>query len=277
MDAYAAGGNRIRRLDLSTGEILCEASIGGCSAVCACAETVYAAGEEEGVIYRLDKRLLPCGVCAGGPGMRALSVSRDGERLFALLSDADGVMMLSGQDGSPMIFARAGVAPAGMRLDDRKELLLVAGGRDGCAWLLCAKTLSTLCSFRGEGVCCDALCCGSRICALLLTPSLHTRLAVWERSGGCRQICFPGEPGSLMLRDKLLFVSAGQWLYALDMRQLRLVDRRFLENGPGRLMDVGKTLLLCPAKEALYDLDDCRKICLCDQVRDASIIQDWRG
>ena len=274
MEAYAAGGNRIRRLDLDTGEILCEALIDGCSAVCACAETVYAAGKKEGVIYRLDKRLLPCGVCAGGPGLSALAVSRDEKRLFALLSDADGVLMLSGHDGAPMIFARTGVTPVGMRLDAQGELLLVAGGRDGCAQLLCAKTLNTLCSFKGEGICCDALCCGNRICALLLTPSLQTLLMVWERSGSYRQICFPGAPGSLVFRDQLLFVSAGEWLYAFDTRRLRLVDRRFLENGPGKLIDAGKLLLLCRMKEMLYRVDDRRETCLCDQVHDVSVIQD---
>lgn len=274
MDAYAAGGNRIRRMDLNTGEILCEASIGGCSAVCACAETVYTAGKEERVIYRLDKRLLPCSVCAGGPGISALAVSGDGERLFALLSEADGVLMLSGRDGSPMIFARAGVTPAGMRLDVRRQFLMVAGGRDGCAWLLCAKTLNMLCTYRGEGICCDALCCGSRICALLLTPALHTRLMVWEKSGGCRQICFPGEPGSLLLRDQQLFVSAGQWLYVLDARQLHLVERRFLEHGPGRLIGAGKVFLLSPAKETLYRLDTGAETYLCAQAKDAVIMQD---
>jgi len=131
--------------------------LAGCGALCARRGSVYAAGEEEGVIYHLDAAsLLPCGVYAGGPGMRALCLSADAERLFVLLSDADSVLMLCARTGAPMVLARAGVHPQSMRLDDTGKRLVIAGGRDGCVHLLCAGTLRRLARYPAEGFCADA-------------------------------------------------------------------------------------------------------------------------
>lgn len=138
-------------------------------ALCAGRGVVFAASDEDNAIYRLDAHtLLPTGVYAGGPGMRALCLSADGERLFALLSDADSVLMLSGRDGAPMLLARVGVSPQSMRMDDTGERLVIAGGRDGCAHLLCARTLRLLAQFPAEGFCADAACRGRRVHALRL-------------------------------------------------------------------------------------------------------------
>ena len=248
-----------------------ETAIDGCGAVCAGAGSVYTASEKDGVIYRLDEKLLPCGVYAGGPGMSALRITKDGERLFALLSDADSVLMLGGQDGLPMFLARVGVNPRQMRLQEGGRYLTIAGGRDGSATVLCAHTLKPLCSSTEEGVCCDAMLLDGCLYALRLTPALDTCLSRWDEQGKCRHLFLPGEPGSLCRRGNALLVSAGQWLYAIETAQMRLKKKRFLSGFPGRLISAGKTLLLlCPGDETLYRLDMHGKRKFCSMALDAA-------
>lgn len=146
-----------------------ETPLPGGGALCAGQGGVYVSSDEERTIYHLDAdTLLPRGVYAGGPGMRALCLSRDGERLFALLGDADSVLMLCARSGAPMLLARVGVSPQNMRLDDTGERLVVAGGRDGCVHVLCAHTLALLARYPSEGFLADAGMRNGRVRALRL-------------------------------------------------------------------------------------------------------------
>lgn len=152
-----SGGGKLRTFiwpELAAGA---QTPLPGSGALCAGQGSVYVSSDEERTIYHLDANtLLPCGVYAGGPGMRALCLSPDGERLYALLGDADSVLMLCARTGAPMLLARVGVNPQNMRLDDTGERLVIAGGRDGCAHVLCAHTLALLARYPSEGFLADA-------------------------------------------------------------------------------------------------------------------------
>ncbi len=164
-----SGGEKLRTFDLPGLFPGKETPLPGSGALCAGQGGVYAASDGESAIYRLDANtLLPCGVYAGGPGMRALCLSADGERLFALLADADSVLMLCARTGAPMVLARVGVCPQSMRLDNTGERLVIAGGRDGCAHILCSRTLRLLARHPSEGFCADASVRNGRIRALRL-------------------------------------------------------------------------------------------------------------
>lgn len=164
-----SGGEKLRTFGLPGILPGKETPLPGSGALCAGQGSVYAASDGESAIYRLDANtLLPCGVYAGGPGMRALCLSADGERLFALLSDADSVLMLCARTGAPMMLARVGVCPQNMRLSGEGERLVIAGGRDGCVHILCSRTLRLLARYRAEGFCADASVRDGRIRALRL-------------------------------------------------------------------------------------------------------------
>lgn len=164
-----SGGGKLRAFDAQGLRLVMETPLEGSGALCAGRGFVLCACGAERVIYRLHAQtLLPQGVCAGGPGMRAMCLSGDGERLYVLLSGADSVLMLSGKDGAPAALARVGVNPQSMRLDDTGERLIIAGGRDGCAHLLCARTLRLLRRVEFGGFLADASCRGNRVRAMRL-------------------------------------------------------------------------------------------------------------
>ncbi len=270
-EAVVSGGGKLRVLSLACGEVKQEAAISDCGAVCPHAGGVFAASGRDGVIYRLDGRLLPCGVYAGGPGMRALCLSGDGERLCVLLGEADSVLMLNGHDGSPLLLARVGASPCRMRLDDAQGHLIVAGGKDGSASVLCAATLRTFCTLREEGVCCDALRTGGRLCMLMMTPSMDTRLVVHEAQGDRWQIGLCGLPGSMCARGRALLLTAGEWLCSVDPVRRRVCRKTRMPGAAGRVVPAGEgMLLLCPLEETLYLFGGGEPRLLLTGVRDAA-------
>lgn len=164
-----SGGGKLRVFDARRLFLLGESPLEGSGALCAGKGCVFCAGDRDNAVYRLcAKTLLPLGVYAGGPEVRAMCISRDLTRLYVLVSGADSVLMLSACDGAPMMLARVGADPQNLRLDDTGERLVVAGGRDGCVHLLCARTLAPLLCFRGAGFCADAVARKGRVRALRL-------------------------------------------------------------------------------------------------------------
>lgn len=267
-----SGGERLGIVSLRQEKLVKETPLEGCSAVCLSGKMVFAAGENDRAVYRLDENLLPCGVYAGGPGMGAVCISGDGQRLYVLLRDADSVMMLNASDGSPMFLARAGVSPMAMHLEENGRCLIVAGGKDGQAMLLCPHTLRSLHSVREEGICLDALLFGDTLCMMSMTEALHTQLTLRRMPGLRRTFLLPGMPGSLCAAGDELFVSTGDGLYVFDAGAMRL-KRRMTSGGIyGKLLKAdGRLLLISAVHEALFLADGCRMRLLCRNVRHASV------
>ena len=164
-----SGGGKLRLFGGAKTAPSWETPLAGSGALCAGGGWIFAASDEENAVYRFRQdTLLPKNVLAGGPGMRAMCLSRCGRLLFVLASDADSVLMLGAQDGVPLRLARVGVCPQSLRLDDTGRYLVIAGGRDGCAHLLCARTLKTVHRETCGGFCADAVCRGGRIRTLCM-------------------------------------------------------------------------------------------------------------
>lgn len=251
-EVLVTGGDRLQRWSLRENRAIAEATLEGSGALCTCGGMVFVAGDQDGAIYRFDERLLLSGIYAGGPGMCAMCASVDTERLYVLLADANSVLMLRAADGMPMFLACAGNQPRRMRLNDAQGTLVIAGGEDGCARMLCAHTLHLQRAVREEGVCCDALAYGDRLYMLMCTPTLGTHLI--QRGGGDRrEIALRGMPGSLCMAQGMLLVSAGEWVYAFELDTLHLRHKAFCASHSGTLICRGQQcLLLCPARETLY-------------------------
>lgn len=271
-EALVSGGDRLRWISLSQGDVLAETTLEGCGAVCVHGEIVFAAVRGEEAIYRLDERLLPSGIYAGGPGMRTMCVSPDGERLYVLLADADSVLMLAAASGAPQLLARAGVNPRQMRLDAENELLVIAGGGDGCAHLLEARSLRLLRSIREEGVCWDAVPLDNVLYLLMLTPALTTLLVARSEREGRQCVALAGTPGSICrVADGMLWVCAGEWLYAVDPHTLRVARKTFAGSHAGKLIGIGRRcLLLNPVSERLWLLGMGQRRLLCRDAQDVA-------
>lgn len=270
-DVLVSGGGKLRVLSPGMDAVRREATLESCGAVCVSGGTVFAAGESEGVIYRLDRSLLPNGVYAGGPGMRGLCVSGDDARLYVLLGDADSVMMLSAADGTPRFLARTGANPQRMRLAEKEGAIIIAGGMDAGALMLCGETLSVLACFREEGFCCDAvLHCGT-LYMLCLTDSMETRLVMCFADGSRRRIHLPGIPGSLYASGSRLMAAAGACLYVFDVRSMDLIWKRSLEGLCGKLIRGGKGLMLLdPSYGMLAQIASCGMRILGRNIKDAA-------
>lgn len=105
--------------------------------LCAWGETVFCASGWGDVIWRLDaERMILTGLFAGGPGMRRLLLSPDGERLYALCTEADSVLLLDAVSGAPLILNRAGLNPQNITLDETGDTLAAAAGESGDVLLL---------------------------------------------------------------------------------------------------------------------------------------------
>lgn len=272
-EVLISGGDRLRRWSIEENKVIAETTLEGGGALCVCGGMVFAAGELDGAIYRFDDRLLISGIYAGGPGMCAMCASADAQRLYVLLADANSVLMLHASDGMPMILAHAGIHPRRMHMDDVQGTLVIAGGEDGCVRLLCPQTLRLQRAIREDGVCCDAMTDGDRVFMLMRTPTLGTRLILHGRAER-REIALRGMPGTLCMAAGMLLVSAGKWLYTLDPDTLRLRHKVFGASYPGKLIGRGEqSLLLCPASETLYIMENSRRRLLCQGARDAAFCE----
>lgn len=216
----------------------------GAGPLCARGGAVYCACPGERVIWRLDARTLtPAGLFAGGPGMRALLASADGERLYALCADADSLLMLDGTTGAPLALNRVGVNPGALAADETGGVLAVAGGECARTVLLCARTLDVLTSLPAAGVAVDVAIGGGAVYTLCLTETLRACLTVFLPGGTRRELTLEGTPGALCLsREGLLAATEGR-LYAIAADGSRVLACR---DAPGRA-----SRLLCTDEECL--------------------------
>lgn len=78
------------------------------------------------------------------PGHASAAALADGERLYALCTEADSVLLLDAVSGAPLILNRAGLNPQNITLDETGDTLAAAAGESGDVLLLHARTLSLL-------------------------------------------------------------------------------------------------------------------------------------
>lgn len=226
----------------SEGKRLQYAALEGAGALCVGKEQLFCALDEGYAIVRLDPQtLMQQTVFSGGPGIVQLMLSVDGLRLYALCADADSVLMLDAQSGTPLIVCRVGCNPQQMALCD--GVLAVAGGESGCVHLLDMHSLEPHGCLSMPGPVYSASLRRNTVHALCLTQTLDAQL-VTDTPAGRVQLALSGMPGRILTRTDELLVSSNGRLYAVSADGRRVLRE---EAAPGRaaaLMAVNGQVLL---------------------------------
>lgn len=210
------------------GGLLHAAPMRGAGTLCLAKESLFCA-DEEGVIWRMNRHtLMPQAVFQGGPGICDLLVSRDGVRLYALLAEADSILMLDASSGRAQIVCRCGCNPQHMVLCG--DTLAAAGGESGCLHLYDAHTLETRGEVSMPGPVQSIVVRDESVFALCLTAELNTVLVRWN-GACCSTVLLEGMPGYLYLYRNTLFAAVYGALYAFSPDDLRLLFRL---KAPGR-------------------------------------------
>ena len=90
-----SGGDEVRVFAPPGRGVLEHIRLEGAGTLCACGEHVFCASNWGDMVWRLDaQKLVPTGLFAGGPDMRNMLISPDGERLMILCAEADSVLLL---------------------------------------------------------------------------------------------------------------------------------------------------------------------------------------
>lgn len=85
-----SGGDEVRVFAPPGRGVLEHIRLEGAGTLCACGEHVFCASNWGNMVWRLDaQKLVPTGLFAGGPDMRNMLISPDGERLMILCAEAD--------------------------------------------------------------------------------------------------------------------------------------------------------------------------------------------
>ena len=228
--------------------LICHAPLERAGALCAGEAGIFCA-DGCGAIWRFEREtLMPQSLGCGGPGICDLQLSACGARLFALLGDADCVLMSDAHTGCPLAVNRCGCNPKGMACG--RDLLAVAGGESACVHLLHIHTLEHLGEIPMPGPVYSVAVCGNTICALCMSAQLHTILAVW-RDALIAVLRLPGMPGCLHAEAENLYIAVhgGLYVYSLASGALRYVCRM-----PGR----ASRLLVAMEQMVMYDpLSEC--------------------
>lgn len=237
-----SGGGLLRIFSMPQGILERSVPLAGSGALCCCGGTVYCACGREGTVFRLDaKTLMPAALFAGGPGICGMAC--DGKRLYTLCGEGDGVLMLNGEDGSPLVFSRAGLSPVQMTSAD-DGTLVIAGGEGSDVTRLCPHTLHVISRECMPWPVAGAAMHGGRQYALCMNDTLDAVLIAAGRKGGRRSLRLSGLPGALAYDDRkgLLLAAVQSGLYAVAPDGLRIAGFSPL---PGCSGGAGSRLICC--------------------------------
>ncbi|MDO5378840.1 MAG: hypothetical protein Q4G52_10955 [Clostridia bacterium] len=251
-----SGGDQIRELIMPEAVQRRCVRLEGALALAARDESLFCACGD--VIWRLEaSRLVPAGLFAGGPGVCQLALSPCGKRLYALLEDADSLLMLDALSGAPLVVNRVGVCPRAMAMDEEGEIVAVAGGECAQTVLLCAKTLDVLSQLPMPGMVYAVALSGGTVYSLSLNDTLNTTLTTVSPGGVCRSLALSGMPGALCLSGGLLLAATHGYLYTIAPDGSRVLCRRSAAGRARRLFACGGQLLVCDMLgEAVFALDE---------------------
>ena len=193
-----SGGDEVRVFAPPGRGVLEHIRLEGAGTLCACGEHVFCASNWGDMVWRLDaQKLVPTGLFAGGPDMRNMLISPDGERLMILCAEADSVLLLDAVCGAPMVLARAGVNPQHMSLDESGEVLAVAAGESGEVLLLSARSLALLRRLPMPGIVLDVALRAGTVYALCLNETLNSTMVTIPRAGARQILSLSGMPGRI--------------------------------------------------------------------------------
>lgn len=232
------------------GLVVRHAPFAGAGALCVGKDLLFCA-DQSGVIWRLDQQtLMPQALGCGGPDVCSMCLSEDAERLYALVCEADSVLMSDARTGAPLAVNRCGCHPR--MLICRRDVLIAAGGESGCVHLYHSKTLESLGNISMPGPVYSVAVCGSDIYALCLTAELNTLFAA--RNGKhLSTIQLPGMPGCLLAAGDSIFAAVQGGLYAFSRSSGRIAC---LCDAPGRaskMLELSEGIVLYdPLSECVF-------------------------
>ena len=236
-----SGGDEIRELAAEGRRIRLE----GAGALLPACGQLYAASSWANMIWRLDPgTLVPTGLFAGGPGVRKMLASCDGKRLYVLCEEADSLLMLDAQDGSPLFINRAGVSPQSMALDETGSVMAVAGGASGEMILMDGETLNVTARYDTHGMVMDVLLWGKRAYALSLDETLNTLFCIFDPCGRQCMIRLPGMPGALAVLGGQVAAATHEGLFFLGCDGARVTGRAWVPGRAGRLFETADGVVM---------------------------------
>lgn len=243
-----SGGDEVRVFAPPGRGVLEHIRLEGAGTLCACGEHVFCASNWGDMVWRLDaQKLVPTGLFAGGPDMRNMLISPDGERLMILCAEADSVLLLDAVCGAPMVLARAGVNPQHMSLDESGEVLAVAAGESGEVLLLSARSLALLRRLPMPGIVLDVALCAGTVYALCLNETLNSTLVTIPRAGARQILSLSGMPGRIACERGDVICATEGFLHTVSMDGMRLLGTRRVSGRASIWLTAGETLLLCDA------------------------------
>lgn len=214
----------------------------GAGALCAGEKSLFCA-DQSGAIWRLDRKtLMEQSLSCGGPGICDLCLSPCGTRLYALLSEADSVLLCDAQCARALVLNRCGCNPSS--LSCTAELLAVAGGESGCVHLYDALTLECLAEMPMPGPVCSVLLHNGAVYALCMTADMNTLLAIRRGKDEIR-LRLGGMPGCLCAAGDRILAATQGCLHVLTW------DGRLL----GMRAAPGRASRLCADRAAVYLYD----------------------
>jgi len=200
----------------------------GPGALCAGEKCLFCA-DHSGAIWRFDREtLMEQAVSSGGPGICDLCLSPCGTRLYALLGEADSILLSDAQSGRPMVLNRCGCNPRGLSCSE--DILIAAGGESSRVYLYDAHTLECIREISMPGPVHSAVLCNGCLWALCLTADLNTLLVICHEKRQT-QLRLNGMPGCLCVNEDHLFATTQGRLHVLSCETERLIH---VCSAPGR-------------------------------------------
>ena len=268
-----SGGDEIRELAAEGRRIRLE----GAGALLSACGQLYAASSWASMIWRLDPgTLVPTGLFAGGPGVRQMMTSCDGKRLYVLCEEADSVLMLDAQDGSPLYINRAGVNPQAMAMDETGRIMAVAGGASGEIMLMDSETLNVTARYDTRGMAFAVLLWGNRVYALSLDETLNTMFSAFGPGGWRNMIRLPGMPGTLSVLGGQIAAATHEGVFFLGRDGTHVTGRTGVQGRAGRLFETADGVVMRDiwTDTLLISENNRRWIRLAEGVADAVAIFD---
>ena len=253
---YLSGSKGIREVS-AAGSVLRRMPMEDAGAICVGKEYLFCA-DAGGAVWKIRRdTLMPEAIFCGGPGICDLCLSEDETRLYALLGDADSVLLIDCRKGRPLYLNHCGCNPSQLLLCG--DVLAAAGGQSGRVHLYDAQTLTCEKEIQMPGPVQSIAMEAEKLYALCLSPQMDTLLvAADKKSQENRHLC--GMPGSLAVQGKTLYVATQGGIHVFDCRNLNLLCKNRIIGRPDTIQIVQKYIIVHdPYSQGVYLLNSDSK------------------
>ncbi|GHU73962.1 hypothetical protein AGMMS49992_14120 [Clostridia bacterium] len=208
---------------------------------------------------------------AAGADIERMFVSYDGQKLYALLSGADTVLMLDANTGEWLMSAPVGVRPRDMRLDRSGRSLVVAGGGSGSVLVLDADTFETQAEYPVDGTAVGAFFAADGLVTLAesadyepfsvvgIIPLSHGNYEpIWE---------LPGMPACFSMGMNGLLVGHLNTITLLNLQHRETRWRMIVQGLPDNITPIGRMACYMDRLTGRVGVIDCFQPTLMSVIR----------